>query len=59
MRLKTLWTAGLFAVAMAYLEAAVVVYLRRMYNIVDPMAGYLPLIPGSARSSLGENWPPW
>jgi len=32
---KKLWYIGIFAVAMAYLESAVVVYLRRIYNITD------------------------
>jgi len=32
---KKLWHIGIFAVAMAYLESAVVVYLRRIYNIFD------------------------
>lgn len=32
---KNLWYIGLFAVAMAYLESAVVVYLKRIYNISD------------------------
>ena len=31
---KLVWT-GIFAIAMAYLEAAVVVYLRRIFGIVD------------------------
>lgn len=31
----TLWLVGLYAVAMAYLESAVVVYLRRIYAITD------------------------
>lgn len=54
MRLKTLWTAGLFAVAMAYLEAAVVVYLRRMYDIVDPMAGLSSFDPRISAIELGR-----
>ncbi len=31
----TVWLVGLYAIAMAYLESAVVVYLRRIYNITD------------------------
>ncbi|HET9128372.1 MAG TPA: hypothetical protein VFN73_09855 [Propionibacteriaceae bacterium] len=31
----TLWLVALYAVAMAYLESAVVVYLRRIYGITD------------------------
>lgn len=30
---------AVYAVAMAYLESAVVVYLRRIYNIADPLQG--------------------
>ena len=35
MKEKNLLFVGIFAVAMAYLESAVVVYLRAMYGIVD------------------------
>ena len=35
LQVKNLWWVGLFAVAMAYLESAVVVYLRRLYGISD------------------------
>jgi len=35
LRHKNLVLVGLFAIAMAYLESAVVVYLRGMYGIVD------------------------
>jgi hypothetical protein len=30
-----LWWVGVYAMAMAYVEAAVVIYLRRLYNIED------------------------
>lgn len=35
MQLKKFWWIGLFAVAMAYVESAVVVYIRRIYGISD------------------------
>jgi hypothetical protein len=35
METKKLWWVGVFAVAMAYLESAVVVYLRRVFGITD------------------------
>ncbi|MBI5931251.1 MAG: hypothetical protein HY862_18225 [Chloroflexi bacterium] len=37
MQVKKLWAVGLFAIAMAYLESAVVVYLRRMYGLGDDL----------------------
>ena len=45
MRAKNLWWIGLFAVAMAYLEAAVVVYLRRLYGIKDLILSVPPFDP--------------
>ena len=35
MQLKKLWWVGLFAIAFACVEAAVVIYLRQMYGIQD------------------------
>ena len=35
MQAKKLWWVGLFAIAMAYVESAVVVYIRRIYSISD------------------------
>lgn len=35
LRHRNIILVGIFAIAMAYLESAVVVYLREMYNIVD------------------------
>jgi len=35
LQVKNLWWVGLFAIAMAYLESGVVVYLRRLYGISD------------------------
>jgi hypothetical protein len=37
MKCKNLWWMALFAIAMAYFESAVVVYLRQFYNISDLM----------------------
>jgi hypothetical protein len=37
MQTKNLWWMALFAIAMAYFESAVVVYLRQLYNISDLM----------------------
>lgn len=37
MQVKKLWWVGLYAMAMAYLESAVVVYLRRMYDLGDDL----------------------
>jgi len=39
-----LWAVGLFAVAMAYVESAVVVYLRAMYGIEDLLTD-MPALP--------------
>lgn len=46
---KALWYVAAFAIAMAYLESAVVVYLRRIYNINDLMTSlpYFDLQIGS------------
>ncbi len=35
MQVKKIWWVGLFAIAMAYVESAVVVYIRRIYGISD------------------------
>lgn len=42
MQSRNLTWVGLFAVAMAYVESAVVVYLRRLYDISDPVASLPP-----------------
>lgn len=50
---KILWVA-LFSIAMAYLESAVVVYLRRMYGITDLMLQMPPFDPTIAAIELGR-----
>lgn len=45
---------GLFAIAMAYLEAAVVVYLRRIYGISDLILNVPPFDPQIAAIELGR-----
>ncbi|PKO01506.1 MAG: hypothetical protein CVU43_12740 [Chloroflexi bacterium HGW-Chloroflexi-5] len=50
---KILWV-GLFAIAMAFLEAAVVVYLRRLYGISDLLLTVPPFDPQIARIELGR-----
>jgi hypothetical protein len=46
MQSRRLWWVGLFAVAMAYVESAVVVYLRKAFGIVSPLRDAMPL-PGA------------
>jgi len=50
-RLK--WVA-LFAVTMAYVEAAAVVYLRRIYGVTDLIRDMAPFDPPIARIELGR-----
>lgn len=50
---KLLWV-GLFAIAMAYLEAAVVVYLRRVYGITDLMLSVPPFDPRIGAIEFGR-----
>ena len=45
MQARKLWGVGVFAVAMAYVESAVVVYLREAFDIVDVVRDAVPL-PG-------------
>ena len=52
-RNKTFWVA-IFSIAMANLEAAVVVYLRRMYGIHDLMLQIPPFDPQMAAIELGR-----
>jgi hypothetical protein len=49
-----LWCVAIYAVAMAYVEAAVVVYLRRLYGIVDPMQDVVPFDPFLAGTEVGR-----
>jgi hypothetical protein len=52
---KLLWV-GLFAVAFAYVEAAVVVYLRQMYGIHDLLRDIPPLDPMIAIVEVGREF---
>ncbi len=54
MQRKTLWHVGVFAVAMAYLESAVVVYLRRVFEIGDLMTSLPPLDPQIGAMEVGR-----
>jgi hypothetical protein len=51
---KSLLWIGLFAVAMAYLESAVVVYLRRLYGINDLILSVPPFDPQIGAIELGR-----
>jgi len=42
---KKLWWVGLFAIAMAYVESTVVVYIRRIYGISDLLLDIPPFDP--------------
>jgi len=50
---KLMWVA-VYAVAMAYVEAAAVVYLRRIYGIVDLLRDVAPYDPRIAGIELGR-----
>lgn len=50
---RILWV-GLFAIAMAFLEAAVVVCLRRLYGITDPILTVPPFDSQIVRIELGR-----
>ncbi len=54
MQSKSLWWVGLFAIAMAYLESAVVVYLRRIYGISDLILSVPPFDPQIGAIELGR-----
>ena len=54
MRNKNLWYVGLFAVAMAYIESAVVVYLRQLYSIGDLMTSLPPFDPQIGAIEVGR-----
>ena len=54
MQSKNLWWVGFYAVAMAYLESAVVVYLRRIYGISDLILHVPPFDPQIAAIELGR-----
>ena len=54
MQSKNLWWVGFYAVAMAYLESAVVVYLRRLYGISNLMISVPPSDPQIGAIELGR-----
>jgi hypothetical protein len=54
MQTKNLLWVGLFAIAMAYLEAAVVVYLRKVYGITDLIQSVPPFDPQIGAIELGR-----
>lgn len=51
---ENLWWVGLFAIAMAYLESAVVVYLRRIYGISDLILSVPQFDPQIGAIELGR-----
>ena len=51
---KSLLWVGLFAIAMAYLESAVVVYLRKLYGITDLILSVPPFDPQIGAIELGR-----
>lgn len=54
MQRSKLWWVGLFAIVMAYVESAVVVYLRRLYHI-DDIATDIPVLePDIAAIEIGR-----
>jgi len=53
-QVKKLWWAGLFAIAMAYVESATVVYIRRMYGISDLLLDIPPFDPVIAPIEVGR-----
>ena len=55
-QIKNLWYLGLFAIAMAYLEAAVVVYLRRIYNISDMTVSLQQFDPKISAVEVGREF---
>ena len=54
MQSKKLWWVGLFAVTFAYVEGAVVVYLRQMYGIQDLILSIPPFEQRIALVELGR-----
>ena len=54
MQAKKLWWVGLFAIAMAYVESAVVVYIRRIYSISDLLLDIPPFDPVIAPIEIGR-----
>ena len=54
MQAKKLWWVGLFAIAMAYVESATVVYIRRIYGINDLLLNIPPFDPVIAPIEVGR-----
>lgn len=54
MQAKKLWWVGLFAIAMAYVESTVVVYIRRIYGISDLLLDIPPFDPVIAPIEVGR-----
>ena len=54
MQVKKIWWVGLFAIAMAYVESAVVVYIRRIYGISDLLLDIPPFDPVIAPIEIGR-----
>jgi len=53
-QVKKIWWVGLFAIAMAYVESATVVYLRRIYGISDFLLDIPPFDPVIAPIEVGR-----
>jgi len=56
--LKIFWIS-VFSIAMAYLESAVVVYLRRVYGITDLILWVPTFDAQIAQLKWAGNWPHW
>ena len=54
MQTRNLLWVGLYAVAMAYVESAIVIYLRRLYGIGDLMVNVPPFDPQIAPIEFGR-----
>jgi len=52
--MKKIWWVGLFAIAMAYVESATVVYIRRIYGISDLLLDIPPFDPVLAPIEVGR-----
>jgi len=54
MQVKKIWWVGLFAIAMAYVESAIVVFLRHIYSIGDLMIDIPPYNPVITPIDIGR-----
>jgi len=52
--MKKIWWVGLFAIAMAYVESATVVYIRRIYGISDLLLDIPAFDPVLAPIEIGR-----